>query len=228
MNIGDRLRGFAERGTAAKAAQAETKAAGKGLESRVKEQFKTQRATVEELNTQAEKAQRQLGDRTPDESAKRLAQVSQSQPQVKQLLDEVTADLANKDRFDELVREGIRAGGGVKGLVSESTGKAPFALSHTAALANFLMARAKGALDAKLAAQVAAEMYNSNGAAKALADALIAGQSSGIRRMLNKPSAGVPRAGVVNALRGAQQDQNALSRKAPLVIQITKGSEAYR
>jgi hypothetical protein len=212
MNIGDRLRGFAERGTAAKAAQKETKAAGEGLESRVKEQFKTQRATVEELNTQAEKAQRQLGDRTPDESAKRLAQVSQSQPQVKQLLDEVTADLANKDRFDELVREGIRAGGGVKGLVSESTGKAPFALSHTAALANFLMARAKGALDAKLAAQVAAEMYNSNGAAKALADALIAGQSSSIRRMLNKPSAGVPRAGVVNALRGAQQNQNALAQ----------------
>lgn len=212
MNIGDRLRSFAERGTAAKEAQVETKAAGKGLEGRVKAEFAPQRASVEELNAAAAKAQRQLGDRTPDESAQRLAEVSQSQPQVKQLLDEVNADLANRSKFDELVREGIRAGGGVKGLVSESTGKAPFALSHTAALANFILARAKGTLDAKLAAQVAVEMYNSNSAAKALADALVAGQSSGVRRMLNKPSANVPRAGVVNALRGAQQNQNALAQ----------------
>jgi len=212
MNIGDRLRSFTERGTAAKAAQAETKAAGKGVERQVKSEFETQRATIEELNNQAARAQRQLGNRTPDESATRLAEMSQSQPQVKQLLDEVTADLSNQSRFDELVREGIRAGGGVKGLVSESTGKAPFALSHTAALANFLIARAKGTLDAKLAAQVAVEMYNSNTAAKALADALVGAKSTRVRQILNKPSAATPRAAVVNALRGAQSNQNALAQ----------------
>ena len=105
---------------------------------------------------------------TPQQSATQLSARLQSLPEVKMQIDAIRTELRDAKFFDRLAREGVKAGGGVKGLATGSLAKVPAMLSRTGMLANYVLARLGGKLDAKLAGEVAADMLNAEGFANIL------------------------------------------------------------
>lgn len=130
----------------------------------------------------------------PKESAEALEQRMRSSAEVADVVGQIRRDMADKKRFEKLVREGVAAGGGVRELTQEQAGPKLQIFDQLYTFANYLLTRAQGKIDAKLAAEVAQEMLTSDPAAKALATAIVKGQRSKIGKALQRPVT-VPGAG---------------------------------
>ena len=172
----------------------------------------TQAADIAEAQTTAQRAMASLtsSNITPQQSATQLSARLQSLPEVRAQIDAIRAELRDAKFFDRLAREGVKAGGGVKGMATTSMGKAPHMLSHASMLANYVLARLGGKLDAKLAGEVAADMLNSEGLANVLERAPQAAARGKVMRQIFKPTPkpSLEQMGVTNLL--APANNNAL------------------
>jgi hypothetical protein len=131
------------------------------------------RALLDDLAEYTKEAEAALEGVTPDVSATRIVGASKEIPELKAVIDEINLAISNQRRFNKLAQEGVRAGGGVSGVVKEETADIPSLLSRPAMLANFILSRVKGQLDVRTASQVAVDLINSNSAAQALSNALV-------------------------------------------------------
>jgi len=95
-------------------------------------------------------------------------------------------------------------------LASEQVGPKLQLFDQIATYANYLLTRAQGRVDAKLAVEIAKEMINAEPAAKALADALVQGKRSKFGERLQKPAERPGRGAVINVLAPVVTNQNAL------------------
>jgi hypothetical protein len=202
VKIFDDLRSFDEQ--AAKLAET-----GETVTTRVEAEFAPRAEELKTLERQARVAANKVGV-DPQQSAATLDELSRTSDDVAQLIRDVRRDLADQRRFKTLVREGLAAGGGVRELASEQVGPKLQLFDQIATYANFLLTRAQGRVDAKLAVEIAKEMINAEPAAKALADALVAGKRSKFGERLQKPVEKPGRGAVVNVLAPIVTNQNSL------------------
>lgn len=180
LDITAKLNGF---GAKAKALEAQ------GLSAA--EITKAQAAEIAEAQQSAQRALATLtsSNVTPQQSATQLLNRLRTLPEVKGEIDAIRAEMRDAKFFERLAREGVKAGGGVKGLATESMGKAPHMLSHASMLANYVLARLGGKLNAKLAGEVAADMLNSGRFADALERAPAQAARGKIMTQVFKPTA---------------------------------------
>jgi len=202
VKIFDDLRSFDEQ--AAKLAET-----GETVTARVEAEFTPRADELKTLERQARVAANKVGV-DPQQSAATLDDLSRTSDDVAQLIRDVRRDLADQRRFKTLVREGLAAGGGVRELASEQVGPKLQLFDQIATYANFLLTRAQGRVDAKLAVEIAKEMINAEPAAKALADALVKGKRSPKGEWLQKPVEKPGRGAVINVLAPVITNQNAL------------------
>lgn len=202
VKIFDDLRSFDEQ--AAKLAET-----GETVTTRVEAEFAPRADELKTLERQARVAANKVGV-DPQRSAATLDDLSRTSDDVAQLIRDVRRDLADQRRFKTLVREGVAAGGGVRDLASEQVGPKLQLFDQIATYANYLLTRAQGRVDAKLAVEIAKEMINAEPAAKALADALVQGKRSKFGERLQKPAEKPGRGAVVNVLAPIVTNQNAL------------------
>jgi len=202
VKIFDDLRSFDEQ--AAKLAET-----GETVTTRVEAEFAPRAEELKTLERQARVAANKVGV-DPQRSAATLDDLSRTSDDVAQLIRDVRRDLADQRRFKTLVREGLAAGGGVRDLASEQVGPKLQLFDQIATYANYLLTRAQGRVDAKLAVEIAKEMINAEPAAKALADALVQGKRSKFGEWLQKPAEKPGRGAVVNVLAPIVTNQNAL------------------
>lgn len=172
-------------------------------------EFKPRRRELITLERRVSQLADQIG-KTPDESAKDLAKKMQSSASVAEVVSQIRNDLRDQKRFKTMVREGIAAGGGVKELATEQAGPKLQIFDQLYTFANYLLTRAQGKLDAKLAADVAREMLNSDPAAKALAQALVKGQRSRLGKALQRPVTTPGPGAAINVLAPTIANQNQL------------------
>lgn len=171
------------------------------------------RALLDDLAQYTKEAESALEGVTPDVSATRIVGATREIPELKKVVDEINAAVSDQRRFNKLTQEGVRAGGGVSGIVKEETADIPSLLSRPAMLANFILSRVKGQLDVRTASQVAVDLINSNSAAQALSNALVSRRGK-IGEFLfepitvKRPAAIAP--GVVTNILGTPENQNAL------------------
>jgi hypothetical protein len=159
LNITSKLDDF---GAKAKALEAQGLSAAEIVRTQAADIAKAQ------LTAQRTLASLRSSNITPQQSATQLSARLQSLPEVKTEIDAIRTELRDAKFFDRLAREGVKAGGGVKGLATGSLAKVPAMLSRTGMLANYVLARLGGKLDAKLAGEVAADMLNAEGFANIL------------------------------------------------------------
>jgi hypothetical protein len=202
VKIFDDLRAFDEQ--AAKLAET-----GETVTARVEAEFTPRADELKTLERQARVAANKVGV-DPQQSAATLDELSRTSDDVAQLIRDVRRDLADQRRFKTLVREGLAAGGGVRELASEQVGPKLQLFDQIATYANFLLTRAQGRVDAKLAVEIAKEMINAEPAAKALADALVQGKRSKFGERLQKPAERPGRGAVINVLAPIVTNQNSL------------------
>jgi hypothetical protein len=202
IKIFDDLRSFDEQ--AVKLAET-----GETVTTRVEAEFAPRADELKALERQARVAANKVGV-DPQQSAATLDELSRTSDDVAQLIRDVRRDLADQRRFKTLVREGVAAGGGVRELASEQVGPKLQLFDQIATYANYLLTRAQGRVDAKLAVEIAKEMINAEPAAKALADALVQGKRSKFGEGLQKPAAKPGRGAVINVLAPIVTNQNSL------------------
>jgi hypothetical protein len=202
IKIFDDLRAFDEQ--AAKLAET-----GETVTARVEAEFAPRADELKTLERQARVAANKVGV-DPQQSAATLDELSRTSDDVAQLIRDVRRDLADQRRFKTLVREGVAAGGGVRELASEQVGPKLQLFDQIATYANYLLTRAQGRVDAKLAVEIAKEMINAEPAAKALADALVKGKRSKFGERLQKPAERPGRGAVINVLAPIVTNQNSL------------------
>jgi hypothetical protein len=202
IKILDDLRQFDE--NAARLAEA-----GETATTRVAAEFEPRLRELKELERRARTLANRVGV-APEKSAEKLDTLAQSSEDVATVINDIRQALLDKRRFKTLVREGVAAGGGVRELTAEQAGPKLQVFDQLFTFANFLLTRAQGRVDAKLAVDIAQEMLNSDPAAKALAEAMVKGKRSEFGEMLQKP-AGRPGPGAaVNVLAPVVTNQNAL------------------
>jgi hypothetical protein len=182
---------------------------GETVTARVEAEFAPRADELKALERQARVAANKVGV-DPQQSAATLDELSRTSDDVAQLIRDVRRDLADQRRFKTLVREGVAAGGGVRELASEQVGPKLQLFDQIATYANYLLTRAQGRVDAKLAVEIAKEMINAEPAAKALADALVKGKRSPKGEWLQKPAAKPGRGAVINVLAPIVTNQNSL------------------
>lgn len=183
MNVRVKLAEFGKRAT--------------GLEGR--------KAELADLRTFVEDAQRGLGDATPDVAAARLQRVTAEVPAVRKVVDDILASLANQRRFNNLVKEGREAGGGIKGVMAATDPDVPDLLYRPVTFGNFILSRLKGEIDAKMAAQIAVDLMYSNTAVNALAAAMQS-ERGRFGQYLFKPTPFAPALGVPALLPGVSNE----------------------
>lgn len=180
LDITAKLNGF---GSKAKALEAQGLSAAENTKAQAAEIAKAQQSAQRALATLTS------SNVTPQQSATQLMNRLQTLPEVKSEIEAIRSEMRNPKFFESLAREGVKAGGGVKGLATGSMGKAPHMLSHASMLANYVLARLGGKLDAKLAGEVAADLLNSGRAADVLAGATEAAKRGRVMTWANKPTA---------------------------------------
>lgn len=202
FKLTDELRAFDQ--NAARLAEA-----GETATARAAAEFEPRQRELRELERRARTLANRVGV-TPQESAANLQTRMQSSDEVAAVVNQIRQDLLDKRRFKTLVREGVAAGGGVRELTAEQAGPKLQVFDQLFTFANFLLTRAQGRVDAKLAVDIAQEMLNSNPAAKALAEAMVKGKRSkfgeALQRPVTKPGAGA----AINVLAPVVTNQNQL------------------
>lgn len=202
VKIMDDLRQFDE--NAARLAEA-----GETATTRVAAEFEPRLRELKELERRARTLANRVGV-PPEKSAEKLDTLAQSSEDVATVINDIRQALLDKRRFKTLVREGVAAGGGVRELTAEQAGPKLQVFDQLFTFANFLLTRAQGRVDAKLAVDIAQEMLNSDPAAKALAEAMVKGKRSEFGEMLQKPAARPGPGAGVNVLAPVVTNQNAL------------------
>lgn len=204
LKLTDQLRAFDE--SAARLTEA-----GEAAATRAAAEFEPRARELKELERRVKSAVSRV-DVPPQESQVKLQKLIGSSDDVARVVEQVRRDLRDKRRFERLVREGIQAGGGVKGLASEQAGPRLQVFDQLFTFANFVLARAQGRVDAKLAVDIAKEMLNSDPAAKALARAMVEGKRSKFGEALQRPAARPGRGAVINVLAPVVTQQNQLGQ----------------
>ena len=202
IKIMDGLRQFDE--NAARLAEA-----GETATTRVAAEFEPRLRELKELERRARTLANRVGV-PPEKSAEKLDTLAQSSEDVATVINDIRQALLDKRRFKTLVREGVAAGGGVRELTAEQAGPKLQVFDQLFTFANFLLTRAQGRVDAKLAVDIAQEMLNSDPAAKALAEAMVKGKRSEFGEMLQKPASRPGPGAAVNVLAPVVTNQNAL------------------
>jgi hypothetical protein len=202
IKILDDLRQFDE--NAARLAEA-----GETATTRVAAEFEPRLRELKELERRARTLANRVGV-APEKSAEKLDTLAQSSEDVATVINDIRQALLDKRRFKTLVREGVAAGGGVRELTAEQAGPKLQVFDQLFTFANFLLTRAQGRVDAKLAVDIAQEMLNSDPAAKALAEAMVKGKRSEFGEMLQKPASRPGPGAAVNVLAPVVTNQNAL------------------
>lgn len=202
VKIMDDLRQFDE--NAARLAEA-----GETATTRVAAEFEPRLRELKELERRARTLANRVGV-PPEKSAEKLDTLAQSSEDVATVINDIRQALLDKRRFKTLVREGVAAGGGVRELTAEQAGPKLQVFDQLFTFANFLLTRAQGRVDAKLAVDIAQEMLNSDPAAKALAEAMVKGKRSEFGEMLQKPASRPGPGAAVNVLAPVVTNQNAL------------------
>lgn len=151
-------------------------------------------------------------------TAKNIDKLTQGLPEVRAAVQKIQQELQTGADFEKLAIQGKAAGGGASKLLTEEIGKQPTGFfGHTWSVANLIINRLKGAVDNKLAVEIAQELINSETAAAALSKA----QARDIKVTAIKEPIKAGAKATVNALSspaaGAavqlnQQNQNALAR----------------
>lgn len=183
--------------------------AGEAASVRAAAEFEPRQRELKELERRAKTLSTRVGV-TPEKSAEKLGALMQSSDDVAAVVNQIRQDLLDKRRFKTLVREGVAAGGGVRELTAEQAGPKLQVFDQLFTFANFLLTRAQGRVDAKLAVDIAQEMLNSDPAAKALAEAMVKGKRSEFGDMLQKPASRPGPGAAVNVLAPVVTNQNAL------------------
>ena len=202
IKILDDLRQFDE--NAARLAEA-----GETATTRVAAEFEPRLRELKELERRARTLANRVGV-APEKSAEKLDTLAQSSEDVATVINDIRQALLDKRRFKTLVREGVAAGGGVRELTAEQAGPKLQVFDQLFTFANFLLTRAQGRVDAKLAVDIAQEMLNSDPAAKALAEAMVKGKRSEFGEMLQRPASRPGPGAAVNVLAPVVTNQNAL------------------
>ena len=202
LKVTDQLRAFDE--GAARLAEA-----GETATVRAAAEFEPRQRELRELERRARTLANRVGI-TPRESAAALETRMRSSDEVASVVNKIRQDLLDKRRFKSLVREGIAAGGGVRELTTEQAGPKLQVFDQLFTFANYLLTRAQGRIDAKLAVEVAQEMLNSDPAAKALAEAMVKGKRSAFAEGLQQPVTRPGPGAVVNVLAPVVTQQNQL------------------
>ena len=202
IKILDDLRQFDE--NAARLAEA-----GETATTRVAAEFEPRLRELKELERRARTLANRVGV-APEKSAEKLDNLAQSSEDVATVINDIRQALLDKRRFKTLVREGVAAGGGVRELTAEQAGPKLQVFDQLFTFANFLLTRAQGRVDAKLAVDIAQEMLNSDPAAKALAEAMVKGKRSEFGEMLQRPASRPGPGAAVNVLAPVVTNQNAL------------------
>jgi len=202
LKVTDQLRAFDE--GAARLAEA-----GETATVRAAAEFEPRQRELRELERRARTLANRVGI-TPRESAAALETRMRSSDEVASVVNKIRQDLLDKRRFKSLVREGIAAGGGVRELTAEQAGPKLQVFDQLFTFANYLLTRAQGRIDAKLAVEVAQEMLNSDPAAKALAEAMVKGKRSAFAEGLQQPVTRPGPGAVVNVLAPVVTQQNQL------------------
>jgi hypothetical protein len=202
LNISQELDSFSQ-------AAARLETTGEAATARAAAEFAPQRDQLRALERQARVAANKVGV-DPQKSAQNLDQLLATSEDIANVVNQVRRDLADKRRFTSLVREGVRAGGGVKGLATEQAGSKLQVFDQLFTFANFLLTRAQGRVDAKLAVDIAKEMLSSDPAAKALVEAMVKGQRSQVGEMLQRPAVRPGAGAAVNVLAPVITNQNSL------------------
>lgn len=109
---------------------------------------------------------------TPEQSAQRVTAMALDEPAIRQAVDEISATLGDQKAFRKLVDDASRSAGLGSGKIVPTDRELPPFLDSNVMLANWLVARLKGKLDTRQAAELAVELLNSNTAARALGNAL--------------------------------------------------------
>jgi len=109
---------------------------------------------------------------TPEQSAQRVTAMALDEPAIRQAVNEISATLNDQRAFRKLVDDAARSVGLGSGKIVPTDRELPPFLDSNVMLANWLVARLKGKLDTKQAAELAVELLNSNTAARALGNAL--------------------------------------------------------
>lgn len=183
--------------------------AGEAASVRAAAEFEPRQRELKELERRAKTLSTRVGV-APEKSAEKLGALMQSSDDVATVVNQIRQDLLDKRRFKTLVREGVAAGGGVRELTAEQAGPKLQVFDQLFTFANFLLTRAQGRVDAKLAVDIAQEMLNSDPAAKALAEAMVKGKRSEFGEMLQKPASRPGPGAAVNVLAPVVTNQNAL------------------
>lgn len=202
LKVTDQLRAFDE--GAARLAEA-----GETATVRAAAEFEPRQRELRELERRARTLANRIGV-APEESAASLETRMKSSDEVASVVNKIRQDLLDKRRFKSLVREGIAAGGGVRELTAEQAGPKLQVFDQLFTFANYLLTRAQGRIDAKLAVEVAQEMLNSDPAAKALAEAMVKGKRSALAESLQQPVTRPGPGAAVNVLAPIVTNQNQL------------------
>jgi hypothetical protein len=109
---------------------------------------------------------------TPEQSARTVTAAALDEPAVRQVVDEINRTLNDQRAFVKLVNDASRSSGVGPGKIVAQDRELPPFLDSNVMLANWIIARLKGKLDTKQAADLAVELLNSNTAARALGNAL--------------------------------------------------------
>lgn len=183
--------------------------AGEAASVRAAAEFEPRQRELKELERRAKTLANRVGV-PPEKSAEKLGALMQSSEDVATVVNDIRQDLLDKRRFKTLVREGVAAGGGVRELTAEQAGPKLQVFDQLFTFANFLLTRAQGRVDAKLAVDIAQEMLNSDPAAKALAEAMVKGKRSEFGEMLQRPASRPGPGAAINVLAPVVTNQNAL------------------
>ena len=152
-------------------------------------------------------------------TAKNIDKLTQGLPEVRAAVQKIQQELQTGADFEKLAVQGKAAGGGASKLLTEEIGKQPTGFfGHTWSIANLVVNRLKGAVDNKLAVEIAQELINSETAAAALSKA----RARDIKVTANKDLAKTVAKNTFNALvspsavgvtqLNQQNNQNALAR----------------
>jgi hypothetical protein len=146
-----------------------------------------------------------------------LNRMTQGLPQVRAVVEDIQAQLAQGKTFEELAAQGAKSQTSALKLFREQTTPHMFPLNKVWSIANAVLGKLEGRIDAKLAVEIANELSTSATAAAAVGKA----QARQAKQLeINEVSRGaanlvrkIPPSAAVNFLAPSQQNQNAMTQQ---------------
>ena len=107
-------------------------------------------------------------------TARNVNMLTDGMPEVRSVVEQIQRELEAGADFEKLAQQGSAAKSSASKLLTQEIGAQPTGFfGHTWSIANLIMNRMKGKIDAKLAAQIGTELANSETAAKAIEKAMV-------------------------------------------------------